>query len=251
VRGLSSGAATTGRLLDDVVIADRPSGSVVLQLRKGIYFELDRPATEIVKLVRSRGPAVAAATLAERHDVPIEKVARDVERVLGTIRDSVAAPTARPRHPSWRGCARVASRWFGLPFAQKCETVYVSTLVVTVELLLRFVPLDKVGRWLHVPLIDPLCAPGLPPLRPSSLTGRERRLLAVLASVQDRWLWDATCLRKALASGWVLRRHQPRLCLGLAGSDANLAHAWLVVDGHTLDDLPGAAPFRPLAPAVG
>jgi Transglutaminase-like superfamily/Coenzyme PQQ synthesis protein D (PqqD) len=254
-RSGSLGAGPLGagsvRLLDDLVIADKPSGSVVLHLRKGVYFELDRSATEVVKLVRSSGATATAATLADRHDIPVEVVARDVERVLGTIRDAVAVPAARARHPSWRSCAKVAQHWFALPLGQKYDTIYASTLVMSVEVLLRCAPLDRVSRWLRSPLTDPFGAQGLPPLGPSSLTSRERRLLSALASAQRRWLWDATCLRRALASGWVLRRHQPKLCLGLASSNDNIAHAWLVVDGQTLDDLPGATPFRPLAPVLG
>jgi len=43
--------ATAGSpLLDDVLIADSGSGSVVLHLRSGVYFELDRSATEVLRL---------------------------------------------------------------------------------------------------------------------------------------------------------------------------------------------------------
>ena len=72
----------------------------------------------------------------------------------------------------------------------------------------------------------------------------ERLLLAALASVQRRWLFDATCLRRALGAGWILRRRHPRLCLGLTGAEGALAHAWLVVDGHTIDGLRGAPVFK-------
>jgi hypothetical protein len=255
VRWFSSRSVARARLLDDVVIADRPSGSVVLNLRRGVYFELDRSATEIVKLVQGNGPTAAAAILAERHEVPVEIVARDVDRVLSTIHDSVVVPAAARRHPSWRGCVHAAREWCGLSLPQKYQTLYASTLVVAVEVLLRFASLDKVSRWLRVPLIDSVGALELPPLGPECLTDGEHRLLAVLASAQSRWLWDPTCLRRALAIGWLLRRHQPKLCLGMAGGDNNLAHAWLahawlVVDGHALDGLPGARPFRPLAAPV-
>ena len=82
------------------------------------------------------------------------------------------------------------------------------------------------------------------PLDGSYLTDPERRLLGALAWVQRAWLLDPTCLRRALASGWVLRRHKPHLCLGLTGTHDVLAHAWLVLEGRSLDGLPGAPVFK-------
>ena len=40
---------------DDVLIADNESGGVVLRLRGGVYFELDRSATEVLRLTQSLG----------------------------------------------------------------------------------------------------------------------------------------------------------------------------------------------------
>jgi hypothetical protein len=126
----------------------------------------------------------------------------------------------------------------------KSATIYATALVVTVEVLLRLQPIDRVSRWFRAPLFDGSDDVDLPPFDASCLTDRERRLLGALAWVQRAWLFDATCLRRALASGWVLRRRKPRLCLGLTGSDEALAHAWLVLEGHSLDGLSGAPLFR-------
>jgi Transglutaminase-like superfamily len=204
-------------------------------------------ATELVKLVQDKGPAEATATLAVRHGQPIEVVEADVERVLSTIRQSSVAPTARGRHPSLKGSAGVARAWLRLPLSQKVAAAYATVLVVAVEILIHLSSVDQASQWLRVPLDGSTDVDELPTLDPSALTARERELLGALAAVQRRWLFDATCLRRALASGWVLRRRHPRLCLGLAGSDKALAHAWLIVDGHALDGLPGATLFRPLA----
>jgi Transglutaminase-like superfamily len=208
---------------------------------------LDAMATEVVRLVQDKGAAGTVATLAARHGQPIEAVEADVERVISTIRQSSVAPTARGRHPSLKGSAGVARAWLRLPLSRKVAAAYATVLVVAVEVLIHMSSVDQASQWLRVPLAGSADVDDPPALDASSLSARERELLGALASVQRRWLFDATCLRRALASGWVLRRHHPRLCLGLAGSDEALAHAWLIVDGHALDGLPGATLFRPLA----
>lgn len=73
--------------------------------------------------------------------------------------------------------------------------------------------------------------------------------LALVADTQALLAWGpvpSTCLRRALAAGWVLRHHEPSLQLGVqkAGGQVS-AHAWLVADGVNLDPT-GAADFTPL-----
>ena len=138
----------------------------------------------------------------------------------------------------------MARGWSRLAFGMKTATIYATALVVAVEVLLRFQPIDRASRWLRAPLFDGSDHVDLPPLDGSCLTDRERRLLGALAWVQQAWLFDATCLRRALAAGWVLRRRRPRLCLGLTGTHDVLAHAWLVLEGRSLDGLPGAPLFK-------
>jgi hypothetical protein len=237
--------------VDDLLIADKGQGSIVLRLRTGVYFELDRSATEIVRLVQRCGPAEAVEVLAARHGRPAAEIEADVDRVLHTLEHTTLPATARPRHPTWRGGAAVVLRWFRLPLSGKVATVYTSGLVVAVEALLYIGHIDRVSRCLGAPLLDSSEAEDLPPLDPMWLTSRERTLLAALASVQRRWLFDATCLRRALAAAWILRRRHPRLCLGLTGAEGALAHAWLVVGGHTIDALTGAPVFqRVVGPVV-
>lgn len=245
-RALTPRQSGRPRLFDDLLIADKGRGSVALRVRTGVYFELDGSATEIVRLVERCGPAEAVAVLASRHGRPAHEIKADVDRVLHTLEHTSLPAAARPRHPTWRGCAAVVLRWLGLPLSGKVATVYASGLVVAVEALLYINHIDRVSRWLGAPLLDSSGLEDLPPFDPVSLTGRERMLLGAVGSVQRRWLFDATCLRRALAAGWILRRRHPRLCLGLTGAEGVLAHAWLVVDGHTIDGLPGAPIFKRL-----
>lgn len=52
-------------------------------------------------------------------------------------------------------------------------------------------------------------------------------------------MWPEACLRRALLTAWVLRRHDPVLSLGLMAGGVT-AHAWLEADGRTY----GAADVR-------
>ena len=168
----------------------------------------------------------------------------DVDRVLGVMTRATAPSTTRVRRPTRRGTASVARGWARLPLSSKRATSYATLLVIVIEVLLRVQPIDRVSRWLRAPLVDSGGDVDLPALEASHLGAPELGLLDGLAWVQRAWLVDATCLRRALASGWVLRRHKPHLCLGLAGSDEALAHAWLVLEGRSLDGLPGAPLFK-------
>jgi hypothetical protein len=128
-------------------------------------------------------------------------------------------------------------------------TAYVTVLVMVVEVLVRLRPVDQAARWARAPLVT--CDLGLlPPLDRNLLTDHELRLLGSLRWVQRLWLADETCLRRALAAGWLLRRRRPGLCLGLADSGGALAHAWLVVEGQALDALPDTVPLLPLNSAT-
>jgi hypothetical protein len=230
--------------LGDILIAPRPGGSVALCLRKGVYLDLDRSATEIVELVRRYGVDRAVTKLAERHGMSCEVSSRHVEKVLTTFALVEASPATRGRALTAAGFRQVLRQWLGFPTRLKVGTAYTTGLVMMVEALLRLRPLDQTARWLGSPLVTR--DPGqLPCFDPNLLTDRELRLLSSLRWVQRLWPWDATCLRRALAAGWLLRRRKPGLCLGLPGSEDVLAHAWLIVGGQALDGLPGTVPLLP------
>jgi len=235
--------ADVNRVLRDIVIAPRAGGSVVLDLRKGAYFELDETATEIVKLAKSRGAAAAARTLAARYSLPFGDMATDVAKVLDTLRDVKPASTARIRRPTGKGVSTVATQWRKMSPSLKLAAVYASALVLLVECLLHLVPLPRAARWMKTPLAEDVQVSDLPPIDLTRLSKQEQRRLYGVEWAYRSWLYDGTCLRRSLACGWVLRARQPRLCLGLTKQHDVLAHAWLVIGDHTLDGLPGAQLF--------
>jgi len=229
--------------LDNVVVAPRLGGSVALDLRRGVYFELDERATEILSLVRQHGPLPAAETLATRYQLPVQDMRADVEGVLKTIRDGSAPGTVGIRRPTRRGTLILVRQWVAMPSRVKLAVTYAALLVVVVEILLHFVPLTRAAQLMRVALSKGGVSADLPPIPAADLNNRERLHLQAVEWAYRSWLYDGTCLRRALASGWVLRSRGPRLCLGLTGSKDVLAHAWLVIGDHSVDGLPGAQLF--------
>jgi hypothetical protein len=72
--------------------------------------------------------------------------------------------------------------------------------------------------------------------------------LRAVRTVLTRGPVPSTCLRRALTAGWVLRRHDPELRVGVSKNAGEVtAHAWLIVAGANLDPS-GAAQFTELTP---
>jgi hypothetical protein len=227
-----------------VVLAPDGEGSVALHLRSGTYFHLDRTATEIVRLVQEGGPEGAAGALARRYGLSPQRAQEDVAGALRAIEGQSSSGGGRSRRPTRRGTLAVAKGWLHLGRREKAGAIGAAALVGVVELLLHTVRVDRAARLLRTPLLDGPGGEELAAFDFSALTLSERDHLLALAWVQRIWLWDATCLRRALATGWALRRRHPRLCIGLTGTEDVLAHAWLVVEGRAVDGLPGAQVFR-------
>lgn len=131
-----------------------------------------------------------------------------------------------------------------------------AALVGGVELGLRTVRLPRLARWMGVPLADAAgtsseARPG-PPAAPLVLSAREQRRVGDLRRLLAVPGVDGTCLRQGLLVGRALRRHDPRLVLGVAKKDGVVtAHAWIELEGWVVDDFQvrpsAAASFEPLA----
>lgn len=75
-----------------------------------------------------------------------------------------------------------------------------------------------------------------------ALWGHEQVALRSADTALRRGPFQDTCLRRALCAGWILRRHQPELWIGVKkAGGAVSAHAWLVADGVHLDPAGPAA----------
>lgn len=118
-------------------------------------------------------------------------------------------------------------------------------LLTRIELGLRRSTLPALTERLGVSMASSSAAPAHEPFT-DRLCGPERRAARAVRRVLRHWRWGDTCLRRALALGHVLRHRRPLLRIGVAKRDGVVtAHAWLEIDGRTLDP-EGPATYRSL-----
>lgn len=130
---------------------------------------------------------------------------------MGVVRGVVAAGPRR-----WPSIARV------------------TVLAAVLEIAIRTVRLPMLARWVGVDLV--LDGSVGTPRLPSPLSAEEEDLVDLAYRVLAHRPFDGTCLRRALLAGRLLRHRSPVLRLGVAKSDgAVLAHAWLEIDGVSLE----------------
>ncbi|KQQ42941.1 lasso peptide biosynthesis B2 protein [Nocardioides sp. Leaf307] len=114
--------------------------------------------------------------------------------------------------------------------------VHVCGLYAVVEVLLRTRRLPEVCSALGVALGAEPSTPAVAGLAPTT-AHRVSRALRGARLVGARWPWRGTCLRQSLVAGRLLRDLSPALVMGVRRDEtgALTAHAWLVVDGCSLD----------------
>jgi hypothetical protein len=229
-----------------VVTEDADGGTVLLHLPSGTYLSLDRSAARIVRLLgEDPDPLHAAQVLSRRFDVPLDRTLTDVQAVIDAVGDMSASRTGSGRRPTVAGVASVLRSWWRLPAGSyRLAAVQATLVVMVVEVGLRLVDLDRLSRWMQVPLAtDPMPAPASGPDDLTVLSDREVLLHGAVAWVLARWLFDGTCLRRALTFGWFVRRHRPVLRLGMTADDGSVAHAWIEFDGRAFDAQPVSGTF--------
>jgi hypothetical protein len=122
-----------------------------------------------------------------------------------------------------------------LPARRKLALVRVLLALATVEVGLRFLPADRLGRLVGVPLRLSLSEVEPPAIPALTAEGRMPEL-DVLARVLPLWpgRWATPCLRQALVIGILLRTSGPHLRLGVTTHEGEvLAHAWVEVAGRS------------------
>jgi hypothetical protein len=123
-----------------------------------------------------------------------------------------------------------------LPGRQPLDAIELMCVAATVELGLRLTRLPRLCRVLGVHL-----ELGAPPastagLRELALSERERERLDVGWRVLRRRPFNGTCLRRAMLAGFILRRRDHAVRIGVRKADGVVAaHAWLELDGISLD----------------
>ena len=239
------GARAQAFSTSDLLIARDDEGAVVLHVPSGTYLKLDASATEILDLVRSDGRVGAASQLVAKYGLDPDTAASDVTAVLDGI-SGTRASAAPGRRPAASGVATVFRQWATLPsWSAKLMVIEVAALVVAAEVALRFAPVDAVARRVGAPLADmgATVDPTMLPLEENQLSQRELLRFAASDWVLARWVYDATCLRRALVGGWILRRRHPQMRIGLVAGGDVVAHAWLEVEGRSIGALPNVSTF--------
>ena len=128
-----------------------------------------------------------------------------------------------------------------------------STLAAArMEVALRRDPLDVVARRMGARLYTRTSGPEPGSDGPApTFSDAERARVATARRVTRHWPFGDTCLRRSLMTAHQLRDRSPELYVGVAKTDGVVtAHAWVVVDGVSLDPS-GAARFTTLEPAGG
>lgn len=138
-----------------------------------------------------------------------------------------------------------AWRAFRLPLHEILTAVHVLAWLTLVEFGIRIVALPALCRRLGFRFEPGGSVPVSASARPALPQEAQQRLRS-LWRVSARWPFSkGPCLRRSLVGGRLLRRHDPVLRLGvMRQGDAVVAHAWLEVGGHALEDVESVHPFE-------
>jgi len=224
----------------DVLASTTSSGErVLLHLPTGTYLLLDDAAARIVDLLgEDPDPAHAAGVLAATFAVPFDRALGDVQSVIDSVRGLSVRRIDRGRRPTVDGARAVWQAWMRQPWPVRWTILQAGTVVGLVEIGLATVRLPRLARTLGVPLAadrDVAIAEADNFGALDALTERERRAHWAVDWVLARWLFDGTCLRRALAFGWFIRSRRPVLRLGTIDDGGGVAHAWVEAGGQAYD----------------
>lgn len=240
------------KLEHEILATEDPDGGrVLLHVPSGTYLRLDKSAARIVDLLRQcdGDEARASALLARRFRIDVDVAMTDVSAVSRSVGTLSSEPSTPGRQATPRGTLAVARSWWRKPLRQRWAIWKAACVVLVVEVGLKRVDLPRLSSWMRVPLdatpdqVQPTEAPDLL----ERLDERERLVHWAVVWVLDRWVFDATCLRRALAFGFFLRHRRPVLRMGVLERDPGdepLAHAWIEAEGSVYNALAVTGTFR-------
>ncbi len=235
--GRSTSDVDLDQLVSQLVAATSPAGERVLfHVPSGTYLKVDRAASTIFDLlVEHENIDTAADALAAMASISIERARGDVAAVVEVLRGLRPSRTIRPRRSTVRGMCRTTVQWWSLPLSLRVSVIKAVFVVSAVEVGIWTVDIRKLAKWSGVPLAtDTAELPRSGTADIEALSPREQRVHWATAWVLDRWIFEGTCLRRALATGYFLRRRDPVLHLGLTGN-GETAHAWVEAEGMTFN----------------
>ena len=213
--------------------ADFNGRRVLLHFPSGTYLALDRTAASIVDLLNEDpDPTRVAEVLVQNFGISFDRALNDVTTVISTVSDLSVEREGRGHLPTVGGARAVAGSCWRMPWHFKVLTVRVVGVVLIVEVGLKLLSLTKLARLMRVPIATDISSASVAgPEDLSALADREREAYWAVEWVLDRWFYDGTCLRRALAFGWFVRRFNPVLRLGMIEDGESTAHAWIELEG--------------------
>lgn len=123
-----------------------------------------------------------------------------------------------------------------MPPRQILDIVVISVVAIRIEAALKHGGVSKAAQIgaVHVGMDGSSATPGA--ATDAGLSRRELEKLDVAWRLLRHGPFNGTCLRRAIVGGYLLRRHDPILRIGVAKSDGVVsAHAWIDVGGVSLD----------------
>lgn len=215
----------------DFLSARVPDGCVLLHVPTGRYLRANESAATIVGLLAEGDPpSQAARRFAASTGLSLGTAEADVCSLLETLEGLSRSSARTVRRPQLTTIARELAKWWELPTPLRRAVVEVAILLCIVEVGLRTVDVRRLSALAWVPLSDSGEPPSVARGDVSVLRPGEQRLLWAVEWLDGRWLAPVTCLRRALVTGFALRRRDPVLRLGITGGGST-AHAWVEADG--------------------
>jgi hypothetical protein len=204
---------------------------VALHLPSATYLRLNRSAGEIADhLLVSGDPEFAAAQLSERYSISPAEAQHDVLAVLDRLAHLDRQPARRARRPRFDTALAECRSWWRHPAGLRVRVAETVLVLAIIEVGLRFWNLRNLSAAFGSPLSSERVEPAAPEVIVDDMDPRERLGFVALEWTLRRWIFDDTCLRRSLLTGFIIRRRHPVLRLGLT-DDGVTAHAWVEADG--------------------
>ena len=129
---------------------------------------------------------------------------------------------------AWRGVAKMT-------WAERRELLIVIASALRCEFVIRRWSLPRLSQSFGIALEHP--CPEAAQLTVATLPPWATIRLRIVRRVMRHWPVDGVCLRHTLVAGQRISSLEPVLRIGVAATDPGLvsAHAWLEIDGHSLD----------------
>lgn len=164
-----------------------------------------------------------------------------------SVSSSQIMPTDRRSKTTLLGKLRTA---WTMPTPMRNTALHALCVTPFVEVALRWFSLPTVCEWLGVAVMETAAraTPTEESPEPEPIGVSIRRAQRATEIALRTWGYPRNCLRRALLTGYLLRKHKPSLHIGVRRqNDRCEAHAWLDIAETRVDASNSTADFHELA----